>query len=42
MTPEWVLVLIALAHRHPDILNDLPGMTWAERWGVYLHLRRLP
>jgi hypothetical protein len=41
MTPEWILVLIALAQSHPDILNDLSSMTWTERWSVYLRLRRL-
>lgn len=38
---DWVVSLLTLAQRHPNILADLPAMTWAERWGVYLHLRRL-
>lgn len=38
---DWVTTLYLLAQTHPAILADLAGMTWAERWGVYLHLRRL-
>lgn len=40
MYPEWLLGLLAMAQAYPDILADLPSMTWTERWSVYLMLKR--
>lgn len=41
VTSDWVITLYAMAQAYPIILADLPSMTWADRWGVYLYLRRL-
>lgn len=41
ITDDWVIALYAMAQAYPIILADLPSMTWVERWGVFLYLRRL-
>lgn len=40
MCPERVRSLLMTAQAYLDMLADLPGMTWAKRWSIYLMLNR--